>query len=172
MFLSRLQLSNFKNYETCDLLFSGNVNCIVGHNGVGKTNLLDAIYYLSFCKSYFNNIDSQSIRHGADFFAIHGTYSEEEEMAVSCVLKKGSSKQIKCNNKICSSFAEHIGRIPLVMVSPYDQQLVQGGSEDRRKFIDGVISQTNRNYLHQLLQYQKVVEQRNKLLKQFWTFII
>lgn len=168
MFLKRLQLTNFKNYDQLDVHFSSNVNCLVGNNGVGKTNMLDAIYYLSFCKSYFNSIDSMNIRHGADYFAIHGEYEGEEETRVSCTMKKGSSKQIKFNKKLCSSFAEHIGRIPLVMVSPYDQELVLGGSETRRKFMDGVMSQTDRNYLQILLQYQKALEQRNRLLKQFY----
>lgn len=172
MYLERLQLANFKNYESADETFSSNVNCLVGNNGVGKTNLLDAVYYLSFCKSYFNPIDSQNIRRDADFFAIHGEYkgdlTSEEDFKVSCTLKKGASKQMKYNKKVCSSFAEHIGRIPLVMVSPNDQVLVQGGSETRRKFVDGVISQTDRQYLQMLLQYQKALEQRNKLLKQFY----
>lgn len=172
MYLERLQLSNFKNYESADQTFSSNVNCLVGNNGVGKTNLLDAVYYLSFCKSYFNPIDSQNIRRDAEFFAVHGQYradlTSEEDIKVSCTLKRGSSKQMKFNKKVCASLAEHIGRIPLVMVSPNDQILVQGGSETRRKFIDGVISQTDRQYLQMLLQYQKALEQRNRLLKQFY----
>ncbi|MCQ2299086.1 MAG: DNA replication/repair protein RecF [Bacteroidales bacterium] len=167
MHLERLQLNNFKNYTDADLLFSNNVNCLVGNNGVGKTNVLDAIYYLSFCKSFFNSIDSQNIRHGEDYFAIHGDYLMEEPVRVSCTLKRGQPKQVKFNKKAVTAFADHIGRIPLVMVSPSDQQLIIGGSEVRRKFIDGVISQADHSYLSNLLNYQKALEQRNRLLKQF-----
>ncbi len=169
MILSRLKLANFKNYAEADISLSNNVNCFVGNNGVGKTNLLDAIYYLSFCKSYFNPIDSQNIRHGADFFAIHGDYViDGDNVMVSCTLKKGQNKQMKYNKKTCSSLSEHIGRIPLVIVSPNDQQLILGGSEVRRKFIDGVISQADHTYLNTLLQYNKALDQRNHLLKTFY----
>ncbi|MBQ9587829.1 MAG: DNA replication/repair protein RecF [Bacteroidales bacterium] len=173
MYIERLQLANFKNYETLDVTFSNNVNCMVGNNGVGKTNLLDALYYLSFCKSYFNPIDSQNIRSGADFFAIHGNYRLEEEttkeeVAVSCTLQRGQSKKMKFNKKSCATFAEHIGRIPLVIVTPSDQSLIMGGSEVRRKFVDGIISQVDKGYLQSLLSYQKALEQRNRLLKQFY----
>lgn len=173
MYLDRLQLANFKNYDTLDVTFSNNVNCLVGNNGVGKTNLLDALYYLSFCKSYFNSVDSQNIRSGNDFFAIHGHYvlsddKPDETVAVSCTLQKGQSKKMKYNKKSCTTFAEHIGRIPLVIVTPSDQNLILGGSEVRRKFMDGIISQVDRNYLQQLLSYHKALEQRNRLLKQFY----
>lgn len=164
MYLRRLKLANFKNYTDSDVEFCDNVNCLVGNNGVGKTNLLDAIYYLSFCKSYFNPIDSQNIHQGEEFFAIHGTYNDET--LISCILKKGQNKQLKFNHKLVKTFAEHIGKVPLVLVSPTDQQLIQGGSEVRRKFIDGVISQTDKDYLQHLLHYQKSLDQRNRLLKQ------
>lgn len=165
MTLDRLILSNFKNYEEVDLALCGNVNCFVGNNGAGKTNLLDAVYYLSFCKSYFNPVDSQNIRLGQDYFAVHGHYGED---LVSCILKKGQSKQMRWNKKVCKTLMEHIGRIPLVMVSPSDQGLITGGSDVRRKFVDGVISQTDRTYLDHLIQYTKALEQRNRLLKQMW----
>lgn len=173
MYIERLQLANFKNYTDLDVEFSNNVNCLVGNNGVGKTNLLDALYYLSFCKSYFNPIDSQNIRMGADFFAIHGRYvtddgREGETVPVSCTLQRGQSKKMKFNKKACSTFAEHIGRLPLVIVTPSDQSLIQGGSEVRRKFVDGIISQVDRGYLQTLLSYQKALEQRNRLLKRFY----
>ena len=173
MYIERLQLANFKNYDSLDVSFSNNVNCLVGNNGVGKTNLLDALYYLSFCKSYFNPVDSLNIRSGNDFFAIHGHYvlndeTPDELVAVSCTLQKGQSKKMKFNKKACPSFAEHIGRLPLVIVTPSDQNLILGGSDVRRKFIDGIISQVDRNYLQQLLHYQKALEQRNRLLKQFY----
>ena len=173
MNIERLQLANFKNYEELDIEFSNNVNCLVGNNGVGKTNLLDALYYLSFCKSYFNPVDSQNIRLGCDFFAIHGHYQMENNaakdmVAVSCTLQKGQSKKMKFNTKACTTFAEHIGRIPLVIVTPSDQSLIIGGSEVRRKFVDGIISQVDKAYLRHLLDYQKALDQRNRLLKQFF----
>ena len=131
MYIDRLQLSNFKNYSELDVRFSNNVNCLVGNNGVGKTNLLDALYYLSFCKSYFNPIDSQNIRKGTDFFAIHGTYvmedntaSPDESVTVSCTLQCGQSKKMRYNKKTYTAFAEHIGRLPLVIVTPSDQSLI------------------------------------------------
>lgn len=165
MVLDRLILTNFKNYTEADVELCGNVNCFVGNNGAGKTNLLDAAYYLSFCKSYFNPVDIQNIRFGEDFFAIHGHYGDD---TVSCILKRGQPKQMRWNKKVCKTLAEHIGRIPLVMVSPNDQQLITGGSDQRRKFVDGVISQTDRSYLEHLIGYTKALEQRNRLLKQMW----
>ncbi|MCR4659287.1 MAG: DNA replication/repair protein RecF [Bacteroidales bacterium] len=165
MTLDHLKLSNFKNYTEAELDLCGNVNCFVGNNGVGKTNLLDAVYYLSFCKSCLNPIDSQNIRSGEDFFAIHGTYGD---VRVSCVLKRGQPKQMKYNKKVYRALADHIGRIPLVMVSPADQTLISGGSECRRKFVDGVVSQADPGYLSHLLQYTKALEQRNRLLKQMY----
>jgi DNA replication and repair protein RecF len=165
MTLDRLTLTNFKNYTEADIALCGNVNCFVGNNGAGKTNLLDAAYYLSFCKSYFNPVDSQNIKAGEDFFAIHGHYGDD---VVSCVLKKGTGKQMRWNKKAYKALMEHIGKIPLVMVSPNDQQLITGGSDLRRKFVDGVISQTDHAYLEHLIAYGKALEQRNRLLKQMW----
>ena len=169
MYLANLKLSNFKSYAEVDADFCPNVNCLVGNNGVGKTNMLDAIYYLSFCKSCFSSMDMHHIRQGEDFFAIHGSYCfDEEKVSVSCILKRGQPKQMRWNGKAYSSLGEHIGRVPLVMVSPYDQQIILGGSEVRRRFVDGVVSQTDRGYLSHLLQYQRAVEQRNRLLKQMY----
>lgn len=169
MHLTNFKLSNFKTYTDLDVDFCSNVNCLVGNNGVGKTNLLDAIYYLSFCKSYFNAVDSQNIRKDEEFFAIHGTYTfEKDQVLVSCIEKKGQPKQMRWNKKAYKTFGEHIGRIPLVIISPNDQNIIQGGSEVRRKFVDGVISQTDKSYLDHLLQYQKAIDQRNRLLKQFY----
>lgn len=167
MYLRQLKLLDFKNYQEVNVAFESNVNCLVGDNGVGKTNLLDAIYYLSFCKSYFNPIDSQNIRSGAQLFAIHGTYQvDDAQVQASCIFRDGQ-KKMRWDGKLCHSFAEHIGRVPLVMVSPNDQQFILGGSEVRRKFIDGVISQVDHDYLLHLIGYQKALLQRNKLLKQF-----
>lgn len=165
MTLDRLILTNFKNYAEADIALCGNVNCFVGNNGAGKTNLLDAVYYLSFCKSYFNPIDQQNIRMGEEFFAIHGHYGDD---VASCVLQRGKGKEMRWNKKPYKTLAEHIGKIPLVMVSPADQQIITGGSDIRRRFMDGVISQTDNDYLLHLLQYTKALEMRNKLLKQMW----
>jgi len=169
MYLTNFKLSNFKTYTELDVDFCSNINCLVGNNGVGKTNLLDAIYYLSFCKSFFNPIDSQNIRQGEDFFAIHGTYMfDQDSVMVSCIQKKGVSKQMRWNKKAYKTFGEHIGKVPLVIISPQDQNIIMGGSDVRRKFVDGVISQTDKGYLDHLLQYQKALDQRNRLLKQFY----
>lgn len=165
MTLDRLILTNFKNYSEADIALCGNVNCFVGNNGAGKTNLLDAVYYLSFCKSYFNPVDSQNIRMGEDFFAIHGHYGDD---VASCVQRRGQNKQMRWNKKAYKTLAEHIGKVPLVMISPSDSLLITGGSEIRRKFIDGVISQTDHVYLDHLMQYTKALDQRNRLLKQLW----
>ena len=169
MYLENLKLGNFKTYGEVEVDFCRNVNCVVGNNGVGKTNLLDAVYYLSFCKSCFNNTDMLNIRYDEDFFAIHGLYDlDGEKVTVSCVQRRGQPKQVKWNRKVCKTFGEHIGRLPIVMVSPGDQGIILGGSDSRRKFVDGVIAQVDKNYLEHLLQYQKALEQRNRLLKRFY----
>ena len=165
MILDRLILNNFKNYVEADVTLCGNVNCFVGNNGTGKTNLLDAVHYLAFCKSYFNPVDSQNIRLGADFFAIHGHFGPD---VASCTLRQGQAKQMRWNKKQYKTLAEHIGKVPLVMVSPNDQQLITGGSELRRRFADSVISQVDRDYLNHLIAYNKALDQRNRLLKQMW----
>lgn len=169
MYIENLKVSNFKNYANEELDLCDNVNCFVGNNGAGKTNLLDAVYYLSFCKSYFSPIDSQNIRQGEDFFAIHGRYRHDQDsFVVSCVQRRGQAKQMRLDKKNYKAFSEHIGKIPLVIITPSDQSLIIGGSDLRRKFIDGVISQTDRDYLSHLLQYQRCLEQRNRLLKSFY----
>ncbi|MCX6272273.1 MAG: DNA replication/repair protein RecF [Bacteroidetes bacterium] len=168
MFLQRLTLTNFKNYTSADLSFSEKINCFVGDNGVGKTNLLDAIYYLSFCKSYFNSQDMQNIRHEEEFFAIHGHYlrNGDQPDVVSCLQRRNQKKQFRLNKKEYDRLADHIGLIPLVMVSPSDADLINLGSEERRKYIDGVISQFDKLYLDNLLNYNKALQQRNSLLRQ------
>ena len=169
MYLARLNLINFKNYTKADLQFNDKINCLVGDNGAGKTNVLDAIYYLSFCKSYFNPIDSQNILHQADYFAIHGYYQNQQNLEdkVSCIQKRNKKKQFRFNKKDYDRLADHIGKIPLVMISPYDRDLINDGSELRRKYIDGVISQFDKFYLTDLLDYNKALQQRNSLLKHF-----
>ena len=165
MTLDRLILTNFKNYSEADVEFCAGVNCLVGDNGVGKTNLLDAIYYLSFCKSYFNPVDVQNIRMGEEFFAVHGHYGES---MASCIVRRGKGKEMRWNKKACHTLAEHIGRVPLVLVAPADQIIITGGSELRRRFVDSIISQTDPAYLDHLIQYNKALDQRNRLLKQMW----
>jgi DNA replication and repair protein RecF len=169
MYLKKLTLLSFKNYKGADYIFSDKINCFVGNNGAGKTNLLDAIYYLSFCKSYFNPIDTQNIRHGDDFFVINGIYHRREETPeqVQCIQKRNSRKKFLFNKKEYERFADHIGNFPLVMISPYDRDLINDGSEIRRKYIDSVISQFDKVYLDDLINYNKVLVQRNSLLKSF-----
>jgi DNA replication and repair protein RecF len=169
MYLQKLTVTNFKNYEQAELAFSEKINCLVGDNGEGKTNLLDAIFYLSFCKSFFNPIDMQNIRHGEEFFAIHGQYQRNSENSdiVSCIQKRNHKKQFRLNKKDYDRLADHIGLYPLVMVSPSDADLISLGSEERRKYFDGVISQFDKIYLDDLLNYNKAVQHRNALLRHF-----
>lgn len=169
MYLKELRLANFKNCESAELVFSEKLNCFVGLNGAGKTNILDSIYYLSFCKSFFSSVDKQNIRHDQDFFSIHGTYSfdDKENESVSCVQKRDSKKSFKFNKKEYDRLSDHIGKFPLVMISPYDRDLINDGSELRRKFIDGVISQFDPQYLNALLKYNRALLQRNMQLRQF-----
>ena len=166
MYLQQLSLINFKNYAEAGLTFSEGVNVFTGNNGAGKTNLLDAIHYLSLCKSYFNPIDSQQIKQGADFFIITGNFNKNgNQEAVACSVKRNQKKQFKRNKKDYTRLADHIGLLPLVMVSPYDISIIIEGSEERRKFIDNVISQTDNLYLDELITYNKVLINRNALLK-------
>ncbi len=168
MILKSISLLNYKNFESRTFSFNDKINCFVGNNGVGKTNVLDAIYHLSFGKSYFNPIASQNIRHDESFFVVNGDYNKEdntEKIVVS--LKRGQKKIIKRNNKIYDKFSDHIGFLPLVIISPADRDLITEGSSTRRKFIDSVISQSDRLYLDNLIKYNKVLTQRNALLKYF-----
>lgn len=167
MYLQHLSILDFKNIERADLQLSPHVNCFVGRNGMGKTNLLDAIYYLSFCKSSFTTTDAYNLRHGAPFFMIKGAYESEEgeDWRVTCSYKPGTRKRLKCNDKDCRRFAEHVGRIPLVMISPSDSALVSGGSEERRRFMDMVISQYDAEYLSAVMRYNQALKQRNVLLR-------
>ena len=171
MTLNELHIINFKNIREADLTFADKLNCFVGLNGQGKTNLLDAIYYLSFTKSAFNTIDSQNILHEAEFAMIQGVYSadsdQDETMQVTCGIRRGQKKQFRCGKKDYQRMLDHIGRILLVMVSPEDGQLIAEGSDERRRFMDVVIGQTDRAYLEHLNQYNALVKQRNALLKQY-----
>lgn len=167
MWLKRISILNYKNLEQAELAFSRKMNCIIGKNGMGKTNLMDAVYYLSFCKSATNPIDSQNIRHEQDFFVLQGFYETEggDPEEVYCGLKRRQKKQFKRNKKEYTRLSDHIGLIPLVMVSPADTLLIAGGSEERRRFMDVVISQFDREYLDALIRYNKALVQRNTLLK-------
>lgn len=168
MHLKNISLLNFKNFESQQFDFQSKINCFVGNNGVGKTNVLDAIYYLSFGKSYFNPVATQNIRHYQDFFMIEGNYEINDRIdAIVCSLKRGQKKVIKRNGKAYEKFSDHIGYLPLVIISPADRDLIVEGSETRRKFIDSVISQSDKNYLKSLVSYNKILVQRNALLKYF-----
>ena len=168
MQLNSLQLINFKNHLSGDLKFGKQVNCLLGDNGSGKTNILDALHYLCFCKSYFNPIDSQNISHGEPFMMIKGVFNHHEnEEFVSCGVKRGAKKVFKRNEKSYSRLLEHIGKFPAVIIAPDDSEIVKDGSEVRRKWMDGVISQYDRAYLEKLIDYKKAVYQRNNLFKYF-----
>ncbi|WP_445455374.1 DNA replication/repair protein RecF [Flavobacterium sp. HNIBRBA15423] len=168
MFLKHLTLLNYKNIASKSLDFDSKINCFVGKNGVGKTNILDAIYHLAYGKSYFNPLATQNIKHDEDFFLLDAIIiKKEKEEKISCSIKRGQKKVIKRNNKIYDKLSEHIGFIPLVIISPSDTDLIIEGSETRRKFIDSVISTLDHKYLNELIQYQKLIAQRNALLKYF-----
>ena len=168
MYLKNLSLINFKNYLLAEIDFSPSINCFTGNNGVGKTNLLDAVYYLALCKSYFNPIDYQNINFTNDFFVIEGKFDiNKKDNNIYCGLKRNQKKKVSRNKKEYKRLSEHVGLIPIVMVSPADIKLIVEGSEERRKFIDAVISQYDKSYLESVISYNKALLQRNKLLKQF-----
>jgi DNA replication and repair protein RecF len=166
MYLNKLSIVNYKNIQQAELEFSPKINCFIGNNGVGKTNILDAIYYLSFCKSHSNSIDSQNIYHEQLFFVLEGFYTRNGvEEDIYCGLKRKQKKVFKRNKKEYERLSEHIGLIPLVLISPNDGILIGEGSDERRKFVDGVISQYDHIYLNTLLRYNKTLQQRNSVLK-------
>lgn len=166
MRLNSISILNYKNIAQADLDFTAKINCFVGNNGMGKTNLLDAIYYLSFCKSHSNSIDNQNIKHDADFLMIQGKYELRENVEdIYCGIKRRQKKQFKRNKKEYSRLTDHIGLLPLVLISPNDDGLIADGSDERRKFVDGVISQYNNQYLNALMKYNHALKQRNALLK-------
>jgi len=168
MHLSKLSLLNFKNCLEVSFNFSDRVNCFLGNNGQGKTNILDAIHYLSYTKSYFNSIDSQNISFNHPFFVIQGEFMLENELQdLYCGMKRGEKKIFRKNKKTYSRLADHIGFLSVVMITPYDSNLVLDGSDIRRKFIDALISQINREYLENLIFYNKILIQRNTLLKKW-----
>ena len=167
MFLQRLHLINFKNYGEVSIDFNPTVNCFTGSNGSGKTNLLDAIHYLSMTRSYFHPGDTQNIRHGEQMLFIQGDFNFDGlEESVFCGIKQGQKKQFKRNQKEYDKLSDHIGAFPVVMIAPTDQELITEGSEIRRKFMDSIISQYDHDYLNSLIRYNQVLQQRNSVLKQ------
>lgn len=168
MFVKNLKIINFKNHTEKSFDFSSEINCFVGNNGAGKTNILDALYYISMGKSFLGNSDIQNIKEDENFFAIEAEIeSEEKNDIIKILLQKESKKIIKKNEKTYERIADHIGFLPSVMISPYDANLISDGGESRRKFLDAMISQTDSEYLFNLIQYQKTLQQRNALLKYF-----
>ena len=169
MILRKIAILNYRNIRDVSLILSPKINCLIGCNGVGKTNFLDAVYYLSFCRSAFNPIDSQVITHGEDFFMIQGSYvrdADGELEEVSCSMKRGTKKHVKRNGKEYKRLSEHIGIIPQIFVSPADASLVDNGSDERRRLMDVVISQYDHSYIVALNNYNKALQQRNVLLRQ------
>ena len=167
MILKNISIINYKNIKAANLELSPKINCLIGHNGVGKTNFLDAIYYLSFCRSAYNPIDSQVIAHDENFMVIEGNYLDERENVenIFCGMKRGTKKHFKRNKKEYKRLSQHIGLIPLIFVSPSDTVLIEGGSEERRRLMDVVISQYDPSYIEALSNYNKALQQRNALLK-------
>ena len=167
MLLDSISIIGYRNLAETEITLSDKINCFIGSNGMGKTNLLDAIYYLSFCKSAINSSDGSNIMHDAPFFMIQGNYRSDSGITeeISCGMKRGEKKQFKKNKKSYERFSDHIGSIPLVMVSPADNELIAGGSEERRRFMDVVISQYNREYLSALIRYNRALQQRNVMLR-------
>ena len=168
MIITKLSLLNFKNHSERNFEFSTQINCFVGNNGVGKTNILDALHYLSMAKSFLGNKDLNNIKIEEDFFTIEGTIDDgEKENIIKIQQPKEAKKIIKKNDKSYERIADHIGFLPSVIISPYDSNLISDSGESRRKFLDAMISQTDSDYLFNLIQYQKTVQQRNALLKDF-----
>ncbi len=176
MILKRISILHYKNIREATLQFSPKMNCFIGHNGEGKTNLLDAVYYLSFCRSANNAVDSQLINHEQDFFVVEGEYgndfsekstaeADENRLNIYCGMKRGTKKHFKRDGKAYSRLSDHIGLIPVVFVSPADTLLIDGVSEDRRRLMDMVISQYDRSYIELLSGYNKALQQRNALLR-------
>lgn len=166
MFLSKISILNYKNISEANLEFSDRLNCFIGKNGEGKTNLLDAIYYLSFCKSNYSSSDTYNIKHHEDSMMLKGIYKLQEKVEhIHCGIQRQKKKSFRRNDKEYKKLSEHIGLLPLVMIAPADISVIVGGNEERRKFMDSVISQYDRIYLQKLVQYNTLLLQRNKLLK-------
>lgn len=168
MHLKNLQLNQFKNYKLAKLEFSTEINCFVGINGSGKTNLLDAIHYLCLTKSAVNAQDNQNILHEQDFFTVFGDFDmDTKTLEIKCVVETGKKKQMIQNGKPIDKMSEHVGLLPVVMIAPDDTLLIKDGSEERRRFFDNMLCQMDKSYLENLLRFQHFLKQRNALLKQF-----
>ncbi|MEO1655608.1 MAG: DNA replication and repair protein RecF, partial [Bacteroidota bacterium] len=167
MYLQKISLANFKNYEHLDIELCPEINCLLGENGSGKTNLLDAIHYLSMSKSAFNSIDSQNILHQENYFTIQGSFEKEQPYLVFCGVQKGQKKILRLDKQPYDRISEHIGRFPVVLIAPHDHNLINDGSETRRKHFDSIFSQISPDYLKDLLAYHYYLKQRNSLLKDF-----
>ena len=166
MYLKRLKIVNFKNFGAFEAEFSPKINSLTGPNGTGKTNILDAVYYLCFTKSYFASTDVQNIRHGENFMMLEGVFSDESgDRQVLMSLQRGAKKTVKRDGKQVERMSEYIGAYPLVIVSPADRDLIADGSSLRRKFIDGVVSQTSSQHLDAVVSHARIIELRNALLK-------
>ncbi|MDR0349834.1 MAG: DNA replication and repair protein RecF [Tannerella sp.] len=166
MILKDLSVLNYKNIAHANIACSSKMNCFFGNNGMGKTNLLDAIYYLSFCKSHIHTSEKQIIQKDEDICVLQGKYeSDGQTEDVFCAIRRGQRKQFKRNQKTYDKLSEHIGLLPLVMISPADSELIRGGSDERRRLLDMIISQHNKSYLHALIQYNKAIMQRNLMLR-------
>ena len=169
MFLNSLKIDNYKNLKSLKLTFEKKINCFVGKNGIGKTNIIDSIYHLAFTKSYFNPSTSQNVKIGENFFSIIGDFEiNDRKENIHCYYKNGEKKVIKKNSKSYQRISEHIGLINLIIISPHDRNLINEGSEMRRKFLDSVIGQIDKVYLQKTIDYGKVISQRNSLLKYFY----
>ncbi|TRX55593.1 DNA replication/repair protein RecF [Fulvivirga sp. M361] len=168
MYIEKLSLINFKNYKDLNLRFSDKINCFLGPNGSGKTNLLDAVQYLSLTKSAFNTVDSQNILFGEQLFTVRGHFVKEKTtIEVTCAVVKGQKKIVKVNKKEHDKLSDHIGMFPVVLMTPDDTDIIRDSSEIRRKFYDTILSQLDRKYLQALIEYNHLLKQRNSLLKQF-----
>ncbi len=166
MLLRKLRCAHFKNHTAVKLDFADQLNFIVGPNGAGKTTLLDGIHYLSLTKSAFNTIDTQNIQHGQEAFAVEGQFvKQDKSYTVQCFFRKHGGKCFQSNETPYAKLRDHIGLFPIVLTTPYDMDLIRGGSEDRRKFFDTLLCQLDRTYLNTLLQYQYLLKQRNSLLR-------
>ena len=165
--LNSISILNYRNLSDVNIQLSPKINCFIGSNGMGKTNLLDAVYYLSFCKSAISPSDSGNIYHDAPFFMLQGEYTGDNgiDCEISCGLKRGEKKVFRRGGKPYERLSDHIGSIPLVIISPADNELIAGGSEERRRFMDVVISQYDKEYLNALMRYNKVLQQRNVMLR-------
>ena len=165
-YIEKISLQNFKNYDDFSTDFSQNLNCIIGKNGIGKTNLLDAIYFLAFTKSVFNSVDNQLININQNYFYANGFFVKNNEKDfISSGLVKGKKKEFLKNKKTIGKLSEYVGNYPIVLITPYDTDLIRETSEARRKFFDGLISQMNSEYLEILLKYKNLIKNRNVLLK-------